>query len=91
LANIQSAKKRNRQTVKRTKRNRVFRSSARTHIKKTRQLIDEGNLDEAELAARQAYQALDKSARRRIIHPRNAARRKGRIMAALDRARSEAV
>ena len=91
MANIQSAKKRNRQTVKRTKRNRVFRSSARTHIKKTRQLIDEGNLDEAELAARQAYQALDKSARRRIIHPRNAARRKGRIMAALDRARSEAV
>ncbi len=90
MANIQSAKKRIRQTVKRTQRNRVFRSSARTYVKKTRQLLDDGNLDDAEIAAREAYQALDKAARRRIIHPKNAARRKGRLMAALDKARAEA-
>lgn len=89
MANIQSAKKRIRQTVKRTQRNRVFRASARTYVKKTRQLIHEGNLDEAELEARQAYQALDKAAQRRIIHPKNAARRKGRLMAALEKARAQ--
>lgn len=90
MANIESAKKRIRQTAKKTKNNRVFRSSARTYIKKTRQLIAEGNLEEAELTARQAYKTLDKAARKRVIHPRNAARRKGRLMAALDKARAEA-
>ena len=90
MANIQSAKKRIRQTAKRTERNRVFRSSARTYVKRTRQLIAEGNLEEAEIAAREAYKTLDKSARKRVIHPRNAARRKGRLMAALEKARSEA-
>ena len=90
MANIQSAKKRIRQTVKRTERNRVFKASARTHIRKTRQLIADGNLDEAEETARMAYQTLDKSARKHVIHPRNAARRKGRLMAALEKARAEA-
>ena len=90
MANIQSAKKRIRQTVKKTERNRVYRSSTRTHIKKTRQLIAEGNLDEAEVMARKAYQMLDKAARRHVVHPRNAARRKGRLMTALEKARAEA-
>jgi small subunit ribosomal protein S20 len=90
LANIQSAKKRIRQTATRTERNRVFRSAARTHIKKTRRLIADGKLDEAEATARLAYQTLDKAARRRIIHPRNAARRKSRLMASLAKARAEA-
>ena len=90
MANIQSAKKRIRQTAKKTKNNRVYRSSARTYIKKTRQLIADGNLDEAELTAREAYKTLDKAARKRVIHPRNAARRKGRLMAALEKARAEA-
>ena len=90
MANIQSAKKRIRQTAKRTKHNRVYRSAARTHIKRTRELIGEGNRDEAEASAVVAYQTLDKAARLRIIHPRNAARRKGRLMASLAKARSEA-
>jgi small subunit ribosomal protein S20 len=68
----------------------VYIASARTYIRKTRELISDGELDEAELAARQAYQTLDKAARKRVVHPRNAARRKGRLMAALDRARAEA-
>ena len=90
MANIQSAKKRIRQTAKRTNNNRVYRSSARTYIKKTRQQIADGNLDEAELTAREAYKSLDKASRKRVIHPRNAARRKGRLMAALEKARAEA-
>jgi len=53
-----------------------------------RRLIDENKLDEAELVARDAYQTLDKAARKRVIHPSNAARRKGRLMAALAAARA---
>ena len=90
MANIQSAKKRIRQTAKRTKNNRVYRSAARTHIKRVRQLIAQGDIEEAEAAAQAAYQTLDKAARRRIIHPRNAARRKGRLMASLAKAKAEA-
>ena len=90
MANIQSAKKRIRQTEKRTIRNRRYISAARTHVKRTRQLIAEGNLDEAEASARLAYSTLDKAARKNVIHPRNAARRKGRLMAALTEARAAA-
>jgi small subunit ribosomal protein S20 len=90
LANIKSAKKRIRQTAKRTQRNRVYRSSARTYVKKTRQLIAEGKLDEAQESADLAYQTLDKAARRHVIHPRNAARRKSRLMASLAKAQAEA-
>jgi small subunit ribosomal protein S20 len=89
LANTDSAKKRIRQTEKRTERNRHYRASARTYIKKVRRLIDENKLDEAEMAAQSAYQTLDKAARKNIVHPRNAARRKGRLMAALAAARKE--
>lgn len=88
MANTESAKKRMRQTEKRTALNRVYRSSARTYIKKVRRLIDEGNLDEAEVVAQQAYKTLDKAARKNVVHPRNAARRKGRIMSALAAARA---
>lgn len=89
LANIQSAKKRIRQTEKRTAHNRMYTSAARTYVKRTRQLIDEGNLDDAEATAVMAYKTLDKAARKRVIHPRNAARRKGRLMAALAKARQQ--
>lgn len=87
LANIQSAKKRIRQTAKRTAHNRHYTAAARTYIKKARRLIAEGNLEEAELDARVAYRTLDKAARKHVIHPRNAARRKGRLMAAIAAAR----
>jgi small subunit ribosomal protein S20 len=88
LANTKSAKKRIRQTEKRTARNRLYRSSARTYIKRTRQLIAAGELEQAEEMAEKAYSTLDKAARKRILHPRNAARRKSRLMSALAEART---
>ncbi len=88
MANTESAKKRIRQTEKRTERNRHYSASARTYVKRVRRLIAENKLDEAEVVARDAYQTLDKAARKHVIHPSNAARRKGRLMAALAAARS---
>jgi small subunit ribosomal protein S20 len=90
LANTKSAKKRIRQTEKRTVQNRYYRSSARTHVKKVRRLLAEGDLDGAQEVAREAYATLDKAARKHVIHPRNAARRKGRLMAALAAAEEKA-
>lgn len=90
MANIQSAKKRIRQNEKRRIHNRAYNSAARTHVRTARELIEAGKLEEAEEAVRMASKVLDKSAKRRVIHPRNAARRKGRLMAALAAAKKAA-
>ena len=90
MANTQSAKKRIRQNAKRRERNRVYRSAARTHIKRTRKLIAEGRLDEAEDAMKEAVSTLDKAARKGVLHRGNASRRKSRIMTALAKARAKA-
>jgi small subunit ribosomal protein S20 len=90
LANTASAKKRIRSSARRRERNLVFRASARTYIKKTRSLMAQGDLDGATLAARNACKTLDKAARKGVIHPRNAARRKSRIMKALASAKKAA-
>jgi len=49
-----------------------------------------GDLEGAELAALNACKTLDKAARKGIVHPRNAARRKGRLMKALAAAKKSA-
>jgi small subunit ribosomal protein S20 len=80
MANHKSALKRIRQNEKRRVHNRVYRNRARTFVKKARASIADGELAEAKEATRLAVQDLDKAASRGIIHPRNAARRKSRLM-----------
>lgn len=77
-----------RQNEKRRQRNRVYRTKARTFVKKTRRLVAEGKLEEAEQAASHACQALDKAASKGVIHKNNAARRKSRLMTYLNKAKS---
>ena len=90
MANIQSAKKRMRQTEKRTEVNRRYKTAARTYVRKARQLIKSGDLAAAEEAVQEACSTLDKAARRNVLHPGNASRRKGRLMAALAAAKTAA-
>ena len=80
MANIKSQIKRNRQNQKRRARNRVFRGSARTYVKKARLAIESGDVDAARAATIQAVSALDKAAEKRVLHKNNASRRKGRLM-----------
>ena len=86
---IASAKKRLRQGEKRRLRNRVYRSQARTYIKKTNKLISQGQWDEAAQAAQLAATALDRAAQKGTIHKRNAARRKSRLFKRLHQAKPE--
>jgi small subunit ribosomal protein S20 len=72
--------KRTRQNEKRRVANRVYRTSARTHIKKARRLIEAGDLDQAEVQVAAAMGALDRAAQKGIIHKNNAARRKSRLV-----------
>jgi small subunit ribosomal protein S20 len=91
LANIASAKKRIRSSARRQEQNRHFRSSARSYVRQTRELIDAGDLEAAQAMSQKATSILDKAARKGIVHPRNASRRKGRLMKALAAAKAAAV
>jgi small subunit ribosomal protein S20 len=79
MANTKSAQKAMRQTERRTAHNRAARSAVRTFVKKASLAVSEPSDDTAEII-RQAVKALDKAAKRGIIHPNAAARRKSRLM-----------
>ncbi|MCB0081504.1 MAG: 30S ribosomal protein S20, partial [Caldilineaceae bacterium] len=83
MANIKSAEKRIKQSLKRRDRNRVVRGGTRTAVKKARTLIDAGDAAAAE-AVQSAIVALDRSVSKGIIHKNNAARRKSRLVRALN-------
>ena len=87
MANIQSAIKRIRRSERRRKINQVHRSRARTYVKRTRELIAAGKIEEAETVALQAMRSLDKAAQRGIIHKNKAARSKSRLMKQLNQAK----
>jgi small subunit ribosomal protein S20 len=80
LANKPSAKKRIRQTVKRTARNKAVRTRARTYVRYARQMMNEGKKKEAVEAVQRATSELDRAATKGVIHKNNAARRKSRLM-----------
>ncbi len=80
MANLKSQIKRNRQNLKQRARNRVYRGSARTSVKKARLAIESGDVDAARAATLQAASALDKAAAKGVLHKNNASRRKGRLM-----------
>lgn len=90
MATTASAKKRIRSSARKRERNQVFRSRARTFVKKTDRLIAEDKLEEAAQAAQQAISALDKAAVKGVIHKNNAARRKARLMRRLNLALKKA-
>jgi small subunit ribosomal protein S20 len=79
LANIESAKKRNRQNAKRQVRNRDARSRARTQVKNARQAIETDAKTAAPLV-KKAARELDRAATKGVLHKKNAARRKSRLM-----------
>jgi small subunit ribosomal protein S20 len=76
MANIKSAKKDIRQTVRRTERNRAVRSEIKTLIKKFRSVRDGEDAEAKKVAARDLVSALDKAAKRHIVHPNLARRHK---------------
>jgi small subunit ribosomal protein S20 len=79
MANTKSALKRIKTSEKKRQRNIAVKSTARTHVKKARTAIAQ-NPAEAQDDLIAAISALDRAARKGVIHPNNAARRKSRLM-----------
>jgi small subunit ribosomal protein S20 len=80
MPNHKSAIKRMHQSEKRRLYNRSYRNRARSYVKRARAAMDNKNLSEAEELVREAIRDLDKAATRGVLHKRNAARRKSRLM-----------
>ena len=81
MANIQSAKKRARQAVKRRANNMSLRSRMRTAIKKVQAGIRAGDREAAEAGYREAVPVIDSMVNKGIVHANKAARHKSRLNA----------
>lgn len=79
-----STLKRDRSNARKAVYRGLVRTSTRTYVKKARSLIAAGDTTAAVEAVRAAVRALDKAAEKGVIHKNNAARRKSRLMAALN-------
>jgi small subunit ribosomal protein S20 len=62
----------------------------KTSIAKAERLIFSGELESAQAAVVAAITTLDKAAKKGVIHPNNAARRKSRLMKKLNQAQASA-
>ena len=90
MPNKPSAAKRVRSSKRKEEINRVHRGRARTADKRARRLIEEGHLEEARKAVKEAQAALDKAAQKGVIHKNKAARRKSRLMEQLNELEQQA-
>lgn len=81
MPQTKSAKKRLRQSIVRRGHNRAIRSALKTQIRKVRDAVKSGNLEEAEKQFRLAAKKLDKAGAHNTIHRNAAARVKSRLSA----------
>ena len=79
MANIKSQIKRNKQNEKAHQRNKAVKSALRTNVRKFREAVDAGNVEEATVALRVASRQLDKAVSKGVIHKNQAANRKSAI------------
>ena len=83
MANIASAKKAARQSVKRRAHNASLRSKLRTAIKRVQTAVKAGDKAAARGVLRDATSVIDSIADKEIIHKNKAARHKSRLSAAI--------
>ena len=79
-----SAVKAHRVAEKQAQRNKPINSSVKTAITKARKLILQKDFDAAQDAVKKASVALDRAAQKGVIHRKNAARRKSRLVKQLN-------
>jgi small subunit ribosomal protein S20 len=84
VAHSKSALKRLRQNERHRERNKAIRSATRTAVKQARVAADAGEANAAD-EVRAAASALDKAAKRHVIHRNAVARHKSRLARRLNR------
>jgi small subunit ribosomal protein S20 len=81
MANTASARKRNRQTKRRTERNQSRKSRMRTFVKKVEAAIAGGDKEAAGQALRAAQPEMQRAAGKGVTHPNTIARKLSRLSA----------
>ncbi len=81
MANTASARKRIRQTAKRTERNAARKSRMRTFVKKVETAISSGNKEQAAAALREAQPEMQRAAGKGVIHANTVSRKLSRMSA----------
>ncbi len=90
MPNIKSAQKQMRVAERRRLRNQSTRTLCKSSITKAERLIFSGELESAQTLVVAAISALDKAAKKGVIPPNNAARRKARLMKKMNEAQASA-
>jgi small subunit ribosomal protein S20 len=83
MANIASAQKRIRQTVKRTARNAARKSRMRTFVKKVELAIASGDKAAAAAALQAAQPEMQRAVIKGVVHLNNVARKISRLSASI--------
>jgi small subunit ribosomal protein S20 len=81
MANTASARKRIRQTAKRTARNQARKSRMRTFVKKVEMACASGNQEAAREALKAAQPEMQRAATKGVIHKNTVARKLSRLAA----------
>jgi small subunit ribosomal protein S20 len=81
MANIDSAKKRARQTPKRTAINRARMTRIRTHVKAVEEAIASGKKSDATAALRAAQPEMMRGSTKGVLHKRTVSRKLSRLAA----------
>lgn len=82
-----SAEKAARAAEKKQLRNKSVRSATKTYVTQAEKLISSKNLESAHAAVVAAISALDKAAKKGVIHQNTAARSKSRLMKKFNQAK----
>ena len=72
--------KRNRQNQKKHLRNLKVKIQLKKTLKSLQELLNTKNLEEAKKIISKVFSQLDKAAKKNIIHPKTASRKKSRLM-----------
>ncbi len=81
MANTASARKRIRQTVRRTERNRARKSRVRSFVRKVEQAISAGDKSAAAEALRNAQPEMQRAASKGVAHANTVSRKLSRLSA----------
>lgn len=84
MANHKSSVKRIRQTIKKTERNRFFRTRLKNIVKDVRSAIEAGNKEDAVAAFKVANQQIHKFVSKGILKKETAARKVSRLHSAVN-------
>ena len=85
MANHKSALKRHRQSLKRRARNRISKTRIKNTVKAVRDAIEANDAALAQETLKAATSILDKAARKKVIHQRQAQRRIARLQVAVNK------